>query len=313
MRIVFLGTPSFAVPSLEGLARGKYDIAAAVTQPDKKSGRGRRVCQPPVKLLAARLGIPVLQFDSIKREGESALKRVNPDIIITAAYGQILPKQILYMPKFGCVNVHASLLPKYRGAAPVQWAIINGETRTGVTIMQMNEGLDTGDIISARETDIDSKTTGGELYEKLSLIGARLLLETLKKIEEGAAERTPQKDDESSYYPPLSRALSVIDWRKSAKETANLIRALDPCMGAVAHTGAGLIKIWSAQAVEGSAKPASIVCADAKSGLIVGTGDGLLRVTEIQAPCCKRMAVQDFLRGRCLPCDKFVICDKDFS
>lgn len=312
MRIVFMGTPSFAVPSLKSLVCGKYNIAAVVTQPDKKSGRGHQVCPPPVKVCAAQLGIPVLQFDKLKQpEGVSALERLSPDIIITAAFGQILSKQILDMPKYGCINVHASLLPKYRGAAPVQWAIINGETRSGVTIMQMDEGLDTGDIISARETDIGPQTTGGELYEKLSVIGAQLLIETLKTIQNGTAVRTPQREDESSYFPPLSRELSVIDWRKSAKEIADLIRALNPVMGTVAYIGSDCIKIWLAQALEGSAEPGKIICADCKEGLIVGTGNGLLRITELQAPCCKRMAAQDFLRGRKLPCQAFNICVKE--
>lgn len=307
MRIIFMGTPAFAVPSLKSLVSSNYDIAAAVTQPDKKSGRGHHVCPPPVKTCAAQYGIPVLQFDKIKQpEGADAIRRLNPDIIITAAFGQILSKQILDIPKYGCINVHASLLPKYRGAAPVQWAIINGETRTGVTIMQMDEGLDTGDIIYSRATDIGPQTTGGELYEKLSLTGAELLLDTLTAIQKGTAVKTPQKENESSYYPPLSREVSVIDWKKSAKDIANLIRALNPVMGAITYTGKDIIKIWRAQAMDGSAKPGSIVCADARKGLVVGTGKGLLCVTEIQAPCCKRMPAQDFLRGRILPCDKFI-------
>ena len=299
MRIVFMGTPEFAVPSLKKLVSDGCAIAAVIPQPDRKSGRGHRLCAPPAKLCACALGIPVLQFEKIKQpQGVAAIRELAPDIIITAAFGQILSKEILDIPPMGCINVHASLLPKYRGAAPIQWAIINGETKTGVTIMYMDEGLDTGDMIASCETDISADDTGGSLYQRLALLGAELLSDTLRSIKAGKAVRTPQNNAQASYYPPLSRDIAVIDWHKSAVEIANLIRALNPLMGAVSCVGSDTIKIWRAQAEQGSAMPGQIICADDKKGLLVGTGDGLLRVLELQAPCCKRMSPCDYLRGR---------------
>mgnify|MGYP000439020869 FL=1 len=301
MRIVFMGTPEFAVPSLRALIEGGYDIAAVVTQPDRKAGRGHKLTPPPVKVLAEAHGIPVLQFQRIKSpEGVEALKSIAPDLIVTAAFGQILSKEILDIPALGCINVHASLLPKYRGAAPIQWAIIKGETKTGVTIMYMDEGLDTGDIISMRETSIGEDMTGGELYEKLAHVGAELLADTLPSIIDGTAPRTPQDNEQASYFPPLSKELGRIDWTKSAREIRNLVRALDPVMGAYALIGGDVIKIWRASVEPGSAEPGRIVQADAKNGLVIGTGEGLLRVEEMQAPCCRRMTPREYFCGKTL-------------
>ena len=306
MKIVFMGTPHFAVPSLKKLISRGYQVAAVVTQPDRKSGRGHKITLPPVKTAALEAGIPVLQFEKIKTpEGIAALREIKPDLIITAAYGQILSKEILDMPGLGCINVHASLLPKYRGAAPIQWAIINGERETGVTIMYMDEGLDTGDIISTTVVPIGPDMTGGGLYELLADEGAKLLVDTLSDIENGTAARTKQQEDQSSYFPPLSKEMGRIDWRKSAEEICNLVRALDPVMSAYAFIGQNVFKIWGASASEGQAAPGKIVCADAKKGLIVGTGKGLLRIKSLQAPGTKRMSPEDFLRGRTLPGEQF--------
>jgi len=303
-----MGTPEFAVPSLEQLKDDQYEIAAVFTQPDRKSGRGHKVCTPPVKQFALKYGIPVFQFEKIKSaEGVAAIAGLAPDMIVTAAFGQLLSKEILEIPRFGCINVHASLLPKYRGAAPIQWAIINGESRTGITIMYMDEGLDTGDIIMSSALDIDEKTTGGTLYRKLAVLGASVLCDALKAIKDGSATRTPQDETQSSYFPPLSKKNAQINWNKSAREIANLVRALDPFMGAAAHMEGQPMKIWSAEAAEGDAKPGEIVCADVKTGLLAGTGDGLLRILEIQAPCCKRMPACDFFCGRKLPAKMFDI------
>lgn len=298
MRIVFMGTPYFAVPSLEKLIENGHEIAAVVTQPDRRCGRGQKQKQPPVKLTALENGISILQFDKVKsEEGVNAIKRLEPDLIVTAAFGQILSKQILEIPKHGCINVHASLLPKYRGAAPIQWAIIKGEKKSGVTIMYMDEGLDTGDIIISRQTDIPDDMTGGALYEKLALIGADLLIEAIKGIENGKVIRTKQNDEESSYFPPLSRQLGLIDWKQPANDIRNLVRALDPVMSAYTFQGEEMYKIWKASTIEGKAKPGKLVEADQKKGIIVGTGSGLLKIEEIQAPCCRRMSSADFLRG----------------
>ncbi len=306
MKLVFMGTPQFAVPSLEKLISSGYNIAAVVTQPDRKSGRGHKTVPPPVKPLAEAHGIPVLQFEKIKSpEGVAALKALAPDMIVTAAFGQILSKEILGIPPLGCLNVHASLLPKYRGAAPIQWAIINGEQQTGVTIMTMNEGLDTGDIITSVSAEIGSGMTGGELYETLAVLGASLLINTIKSIQDGTAVRTAQDEAQSSYYPPLSKELAEIDWTRPAKDIHNLVRALNPIMGAAAHMGEDVYKIWRTSVETGSAEPGSLVACDAKNGLLVGTGDGLLRIGEMQAPCCKRMNPCEFLRGKCLSGDRF--------
>jgi len=306
MKIVFMGTPQFAVPSLNKLIEAGCDIAAVITQPDRKSGRGHKIMPPPVKTAAISSGIPVLQFERIKTEqGVLALKEIEPDIIITAAFGQILSKEILELPPLGCINVHASLLPKYRGAAPIQWAIINGETKSGVTIMYMDEGLDTGDIISFADIDIDENMTGGELYEKLAISGADLLADTLKDIENGTAKAIKQNEDESSYYPPLSKELGCIDWTKSAKQIYNLIRALSPVMSAYSNIDGEIIKIWSSSVIDGSASPGEIVSADEKRGLVVGTGKELLRIEIMQMPGGKRLKPEDYLRGKKLPGELF--------
>ncbi len=312
MKIIFMGTPQFAVPSLEKLISSGYEIAAVVTQPDRKSGRGYKLVAPPVKELALQHDIPVLQFQKIKSpEGVAALKEAAPDMIVTAAFGQILSKEILDIPHMGCLNVHASLLPKYRGAAPIQWAIMNGETYTGVTIMYMNEGLDTGDIINMAGVEIGEQTTGGELYNTLSELGANLLIETIASITGGTASRIKQDDSQSSYYPPLSRSLAEIDWRKTAKQIHDLVRALDPIMGCVSHIGGEKIKIWRTQAEEGRSKPGHIVAASSEEGLLVGTGDGLLRILEMQAPGGKRMPATDYLRGKKLPGRRFDLYPDD--
>jgi methionyl-tRNA formyltransferase len=306
MKIVFMGTPQFAVPGLKKLIDSGYDIAAVITQPDRKSGRGYKLTPSPVKQLAQQRGIKVLQFEKIRsEEGVKAVKDIAPDIIVTAAFGQILPVSILDIPPLGCINVHASLLPAYRGAAPIQWAIINGETRTGVTIMYMDPGLDTGDIISSASVDIGEHMTGGELYDVLSELGAELLVKTLKDIESGAAGRIKQDESKSSYYPPLSKELGRIDWNKPAKEIYNLVRALDPVMGTFARIGGDAIKIWSASVLPGSAEPGRLVFADAKRGLVVGTGEGLLRIESMQAPGTRRMSPEEFFRGRKLNGERF--------
>ncbi len=306
MRIVFMGTPGFAVPSLKKLIEKKHDIAAVITQPDRKSGRGHKLKAPPVKVAAEQNGIPVLQFEKIKTEqGVAAIKKLSPDIIITAAFGQILSKEILDIPPLGCINVHASLLPKYRGAAPIQWAIINGEKKSGVTIMYMDEGLDTGDIISSASVIIDENMTGGELYEKLAEAGAGLLADTLVDIKNKTAPRSKQDESASSYYPPLYKGLGLIDWTKSSKRINDLVRALNPVMSAYSAIDGNVIKIWKASAIEGNAKPGEIVTANAKDGLVVGTGKNLLRIETMQAPGAKRMSPKEYLRGKKLPGERF--------
>jgi len=248
----------------------------------------------------------VLQFERIKSpEGVAALREAAPDLIVTAAFGQILSGEILALPPLGCVNVHASLLPAYRGAAPIQWAIMRGETQTGVTIMYMNEGLDTGDIISLAAAPIPDDMTGGALYDVLAGLGASLLADTLPAILAGNAPHLPQDEAKASYFPMLNRALSVIDWDKPAREIRNLIRALDPVMGASAQMDGQTVKIWAAGVLEGCATPGLIVRAAAKDGIVVGTGEGLLRIDELQIPGTRRMPARAFLLGRQLPAERF--------
>ena len=301
-----MGTPQFAVPSLSRLIDGRHDIAAVITQPDRKSGRGYKLISPPVKTAALNAGVPVLQFEKIKSEdGVRAIRDLSPDLIVTAAFGQIFSKELLDIPPHGCINVHASLLPKYRGAAPIQWAIINGEKQTGVTIMFMDEGLDTGDIIASVSVPIGEDMTGGELYDILAEKGADLLAVVVEDIDANAAARTKQKESEASYYPMLKKELGAICWEKPAEEIRNLVRALDPVMGAYAIMNGCTIKIWRTTALPGRSQPGAVVSANGKDGLIVGTGDGLLRVEELQMPGTKRMSSDAFFRGRKLPGESF--------
>jgi methionyl-tRNA formyltransferase len=306
MRLVFMGTPGFSVPSLKALISRGDEIAAVVTQPDRERGRGHKVLPSPVKVIAEQHGIPVLQFQRVRSsEGVEAIRDIAPDMIVTAAFGQILSKEILDIPPKGCLNVHASLLPKYRGAAPIQWAIIRGETQTGVTIMVMNEGLDTGDIISSVAVPIGEDMTGGQLYDTLALAGAELLVRTLDDSENGNAKRTPQSEAWASYYPPISREMGCIDWMKPAREIRNLIRALNPVPGAYAHICGKTIKIWAAEPEEGNGEPGAFDCADTKRGLVVGTGEGMLRITEMQAQSGKRMRPEAYLCGCTMPGNQF--------
>lgn len=306
MKIVFMGTPEFSVPSLKALISRGDEIAAVVTQPDRQRGRGHQVLPSPVKAVAQEHGIPVLQFARIKSpEGVAALREIAPDMIVTAAFGQLLSKEILDIPPMGCLNVHASLLPKYRGAAPIQWAIIKGETQTGVTIMYMNEGLDTGDMISSAVVPIPDDMTGGQLYELLAQEGANLLTKAMDDIVSGTAGRAPQNEMEASYYPPLSKELGRIDWTRPSTEIRNLIRALNPVPGTYGRICGHTIKMWAAELTDGQGKPGKIDCADTKRGLVVGTGDGLLRITEMQAPNSKRMSPAAYLCGCAMPGECF--------
>ena len=248
MKIVFLGTPDFAVPSLKMLIDEGYEIAGVFTQPDRKKDRGHKQSAPPVKITAEEHGIPVYQFEKIKTpEAVEALKSLRPDLMITAAFGQILSAEILALPPLGCVNVHASLLPKYRGAAPIEWAIINGESTTGITTMVTDIGLDTGDMLLKREVLIGAEETGEELRQRLSVLGAEVLSDTLKLIKAGQAPREKQNDEEMSYYPMLKKETGLICWDKKAEELRNLCRALDASPGAYTLFNEEKLKIFKAK------------------------------------------------------------------
>lgn len=303
MRILFMGTPDFAVPCLDAIYKKGYEVVGAVTQPDKPKGRGHKLVPPPVKELAMENNIEIFQPNSLKNESFlPELQRLNPDLIVVVAYGKILPSYILDYPKYGCINVHASLLPKYRGAGPIQWAIINGEKTTGVTTMYMEEGLDTGDMILKEETEIDPKETAGELFDRLSVMGAELLIKTINRIEKGDAPREKQNDDLSCYAPMISKETGHIDWDKSAEEILNLIRGTNPWpMSFSVYDGVPMKIIKAEKANNCSDCCGQIISVD-KNGICVGCGDGSVLITEIQMQGGKRMSVESYLNGHTINC-----------
>lgn len=313
MRIVFMGTPDFAVPSLRLLTESGYEIAAVVTQPDRPKGRKKTLTPPPVKEAALSLGLPVLQPERMRSaEAVEAIRQLRPELIVTAAYGQILPKAVLDIPRLGCINVHGSLLPKYRGGAPIQRSIINGEAKTGVTIMYMAEGLDTGDMISVVELPIGDEDTSGTMFEKLSLAGAKLLGETLPSIIDGTASAVPQNDAEATYAPNLTREDERMDWDKSARELFNQVRGLSPMAGAFTFLGGEVFKVRSCEVAGGKTAssnggagaagpdsavvPGTVIEAGA-SGIVVQTGNGKLLLTEIQPAGKRAMSAAEWLKG----------------
>ncbi|MDO4942337.1 MAG: methionyl-tRNA formyltransferase [Lachnospiraceae bacterium] len=298
MRVVFMGTPDFAVPTLQAMI-DHHDVIAVVTQPDKPKGRGKALAFPPVKEKALEYQIPVYQpVRARDPEFVDLLKKMNPDVIVVVAFGQILPKSILEIPKYGCINGHASLLPMYRGAGPIQWVVINGEKETGITTMRMDEGLDTGDMIETAVVPIDPKETGGSLFDKLMKVGGQLMVSTLEKLENGTAVFTPQGDGETCYAPMLNKKMGNIDFSKSAKEIECLIRGLNPWPSAYTKLHGKSLKIWDADVVEyvSDAEPGTILEIN-KDTIIVQTGDMALALNEIQLAGKKRMNVSAFLLG----------------
>lgn len=309
MNIVFMGTPDFAVESLSKIYDSGHNVLAVVSQPDKTSGRGMKLTMPAVKEYAISKNIKVLQPEKVKGNEEfiSELKKLNPDVIVVVAYGKLLPKEILEMPKYGCINVHGSLLPAYRGSAPIQWAIINGETTTGITTMYMNEGMDTGDMILKREIEISHEDTYGTLYDKLKKLGGKAIVETLEKIADGIIPREKQSDN-CSYAPMIEKSLGNIDWDKSAVSIRNLIRGLNPTPGAYTKLDDSIMKIWKAEVLNlqnfsekygelNFAIPGTVLIANSKDGLFVSTGEDVLKIEELQMINSKRMLAVDYLRG----------------
>ncbi len=292
-----MGTPDFAVPSLKALYDAGHDIALAVTQPDAVRDRGKKVKFSPVKEEALRLGIEVIQPEKIKndRDAIDRIKSEAPDIIAVAAFGQILPKEILDIPKLGCINVHASLLPRFRGASPIQRAIIEGDEKTGVTIMYMEEGLDTGDMLAKKSVDTDHKTAD-ELHDELSEAGAELLVETIENI--GEIKPVKQDDSLATYAPMISKADGHIDFSQSPYKIERMIRAFDPWPGTYADMNGKTIKFWKAEASDEKTSAADGTITDIESGSIcIAAGGGILKVTEIQMPGRKRVSVKEFLKG----------------
>ncbi len=303
MRIVFMGTPDFAEKSLEAVYNAGHEIIGVVTNPDRPKGRGMKLDASPVKKYAESKNLKIYQPEKIRKNEEfiEEIRQLKPDVICVVAYGKILPKEILEIPNFGCINVHGSLLPQYRGAAPIQWAVLNGDKVTGVTTMYMDVGMDTGDMILKKETPIDDDETTGELWERLSKIGADLLVETLQKIEDGTAPKIPQ-GDEFSLAPMLDKEMSKIDWdNKTAKEIKNLVRGLNPIMGTYSFLNDKKIKFWKVDVVNDNSfdgeKNGTVVKVDNKDGLFIKAKDGLIKVIEIQGENAKKMNIQDFLRG----------------
>ena len=297
MKIIYMGTPQFAVPPLRALRHAGHDIIAVVTRTDKPAGRGKVLTPPPVKTAALDLGVPVQQPKRVRApESVAAIQALAPDVIVVAAYGQILPKELLELPTYGCINIHASLLPAYRGAAPVNWAIINGEPETGVTIMQMDEGMDTGAMLLREAVAIGPRDTTGSMLEKLSLLGSRMVVEALAGLADGTLTPVPQDHGKATLAPLLKKEDGRIDWDRPAAEIHNRVRGLFPWPGAYTHLDGRLVKILESDVVEGSGEPGAFI-GGPHGTLHVGTGKGLLRVVTLQPEGKKPMTAAEFLRG----------------
>ncbi len=298
MKILFMGTPDFAVPSLQLLIDSKHEVVGVVTQPDKPQGRKQILTPPPVKTLAQQHGIPVHQPASLKNEALlDLLNETQPDLILVVAYGKILPKYILEFPKYGCMNIHGSLLPRWRGAAPIQWSVIAGDEFAGVATMKMAEGLDTGDIYLMERTKIGERETAGELFDRLSHLGAHVLADTLVQMEQGTLVSTPQDEAQVTHASMLDKEMAVIDWTKSAHEIDCLIRGLNPWPIALTTLDGAHMKVYAAIPEQAQGEPGTVLEADTKNGLLVACGTGALRVVELQMVGGKRMAAKDYLRG----------------
>lgn len=300
MNIVFMGTPDFAVPTLQMLIDEGHEISLVVTQPDKPKGRGNKETMPRVKELALKYDLPVSQPVRVRTDEEfyKHIKALNPDLIIVVAFGQILPESILEIPRLGCINIHGSLLPKYRGAGPIQWSVINGEEVTGVTIMYMDKGMDTGDMLYKKEIPLDPKETSQTLHDKMMHVGAQALKEAMPLIISGGEGREKQNSDEATNAPMLSKALGEIDWNQSAKKIDCLIRGLNPWPAAYTYYEAQCIKVWDADVInEDSEYEVGTIIKVDKEGMTIQTGEGQLLIREIQAPNKKRMAVSEYTKG----------------
>ena len=299
LRIVFMGTPDFAVPSLRALVENGYEIAAVITQPDRPKGRGGKLAQSPVKEYALSQGLSVLQPERIKKDGLADYQALKPDIAVTAAFGQILSQEVLDVPRIGTVNVHASLLPRHRGATPVQWTVWQGDKTAGVTTMLTDKGIDTGDMLLSAEMDVSPAETAGELLERLSHIGAALLLQTLARLEQGDCPRRRQDEAAATYDKMIDKDMARIDWQQPAEAIVRQVRAMNPWPCAWTPVTGGALKIWEARvaANEGASKPGTVLRADKKSGLIVAANGGAVEIVSLQAPGAKRMDAAAYLLG----------------
>ncbi|MBP5411609.1 MAG: methionyl-tRNA formyltransferase [Lachnospiraceae bacterium] len=299
MRIVYMGTPEIAATILERLLEEPYEVVLVVTQPDRPKGRGNTLTCSPVKELAVSRGIPVFTPEKLRLpENVEVVREAEPDMIVVAAFGQILPKSVLDIPRYGCINVHASLLPKYRGAAPIQWSILDGESETGITIMYMNEGLDTGDILLQKVVPIDTAETGGSLHDKLAETGAEALVEAIPGIIDGTLEPVPQGEMTTPYAKQLTKEMGRLDFSWDAEKLERYVRGLNPWPGTYTFRDGQMLKIWAAEVCDGSyeAMPGTVVAVD-KNSFSVQTGSGVLRVTEVQPQGKRRMSAEEYLRG----------------
>lgn len=301
MKIVFMGTPDFARDSLKAVVEDGHEVALVVTNPDKPKGRGMKLIPSDVKKYAIEQNLEVVQPVKVRNNPEfvEQLKNINPDVICVVAYGKIIPKEILDIPRLGCINVHGSLLPKYRGAAPIQWAVLNGDKKTGITTMFMDVGMDTGDMINKEVVQIGDDETTGELWDRLSIIGAKLLVKTLKDLENGTYKREKQGDD-FTVAPMIKKEMAKIDWEnQTSSEIKNLVRGLNPFMGAFSFLNDKKIKIWKVEKLNDKPEkePGTVLVSDSKAGLVIATKDGAVSVLEIQGENSKRMGISDYLRG----------------
>lgn len=298
MRIIFMGTPDFAAKTLEAIDEAGHEIVLAVTQPDKPKGRSGKLAVSDVKQYAIEHGIEVFQPEKVREtDAVERLRGYNPELIVVAAFGQILPKEILEMPKYGCINVHASLLPHLRGASPIQTAILLGDRETGVTIQQMGEGLDTGDIISQRSIPIEDDDTGGSLFDKLASLGASLAVDTIEDIASNRASAMPQDESRATYAKKIDKTMGHIDWNKDASGIERMIRALNPWPSAYAYIDGKMLKIWKAEIVADNAGAPGTISAVTKDAIAISCGQGSLILKEVQLEGKKRMTVHDFLLG----------------
>ena len=303
MRVIFMGTPDFATGTLEEIVKAGHEVVGVVTQPDKPKGRGKTMMPTPVKETALKYNLPVYQPRKVREpEFVELLRSLKPDVMVVAAFGQIITKEILEMPKYGCINVHASLLPAYRGAAPIQWAVINGDKESGVTIMQMDEGIDTGDMIEKAVVPIAEDETGGSLFDKLSHTGAKLCVKVLKDLEEGTAVGEKQPEESTTPYAKMiDKKMGEVDWKKSAKEIEQLIRGLNPWPSAYTKVHGKTLKLWKAKVLlETSQMKPGQIAKVTKDSLAVQTGQGMLEIQELQLEGKKRMDTSSFLRGYAL-------------
>ena len=302
MKILFMGTPDFAVPCLDGLLKAGHTVLGVVTQPDKPVGRKKIMTPPVVKAFALEQGLPVYQPETLKGEAFlDTLQTLDPEVIVVVAYGKILPAYILDYPKYGCINVHGSILPRWRGAAPIQWSVIAGDAEAGVTTMQMDRGLDTGDMLLVRKTTIGARETAGELFARLAGMGAELLLETLAQAENGTLHPIPQDDAQSCYASMLDKQMAVIDWSRTMREIDCQVRGLNPWPIAVTTLNGAVVKVYAAVPESGHGEPGEVLAADTRNGLVVACGDGAIRISELQMVGGKRMDARDYLRGHTIP------------